>query len=835
MYISFHNNTNSILKKIAKRSLKAKKNSIIILAIMLSTILFTSLFTISFSLMAAMRDSNMKRIGTSAHGGVKHITIDEFMSIKSNSDIKKCGCSVVIGTAEGHSFTKLPTEVRWADRNYANLTFCNPTIGTLPQKKQEFATSKLVLDALGVSYKLGQTIKLTILTDKGEITKSFILSGIWDGNPISYRQTLYISKSLRDEIIQIAHGTSTSETTNSSGYVDCVYNFRSSWNLDKKTKSVLEDINLYKRASVNTAYLTATIHASNVIFILIAIIIIIIAGYLLIYNVFYISIAQDITFYGELKTLGTTTNQIKKIVYYKAIKLSLLGIPLGLLIGWPIGRLILPSIVNILTENMRTITTFNPLIFIISIILTLITIFISCHKPAKIASKVSPIEALRYIEVSNHKKHKKSKRITCYSLAMYNLGRSKKKLILVTLSFTLSIVLLNSVFTYVSCFDFDKFVRDISITDFSVADSTIINNNSPFNTSAISTDFIEQASKLDGLEHIGNIYNVAIDHPLEQSSINHLMELSKKNPSLNDMCMNYKVRGSHGVNLYGLDPFPAQQLEVVEGELNNKEWEAGRGIYVSRLSMLGQGNQNLYSPGDSATVYFNKKNKKQYRVLAIVNIPPAYVSPLSLDLGFEIILPSKELLSHLTEASYAPMRTVFDVKDSEIDRTEQWLKNYTTNTDSTLDYWSKNSLRSTYNGMIAMYYIVGGSLCTILALIGILNFINSIVTSIISRYKEFAMLQSVGMTNKQLKKMLTMEGLGYLFFSILAALTLSSIANFTIVRSLGADLTYFTWHFTLLPVLLCILPLIMITILVPVCCYKKVAKKSVIERLFDKE
>ncbi len=116
--------------------------------------------------------------------------------------------------------------------------------------------------------------------------------------------------------------------------------------------------------------------------------VIFIAGYLLIYNVFYISIAQDIRFYGMLKTLGTTARQIRKIVYKKAIKLSLMGIPIGLLLGWPIGRLLLPAIVNMLTDDIRVVTTVNPLIFLVAIAFSAITVLISCQKPAILAAKV---------------------------------------------------------------------------------------------------------------------------------------------------------------------------------------------------------------------------------------------------------------------------------------------------------------------------------------------------------------------------------------------------------------------------------------------------------------
>ena len=105
-----------------------------------------------------------------------------------------------------------------------------------------------------------------------------------------------------------------------------------------------------------------------------------------------------------LKTLGTTARQIRKIVYKKAIKLSLMGIPIGLLLGWPIGRLLLPAIVNMLTDDIRVVTTVNPLIFLVAIAFSAITVFISCQKHAILAAKVSPMEALHYIEQTGGKK-----------------------------------------------------------------------------------------------------------------------------------------------------------------------------------------------------------------------------------------------------------------------------------------------------------------------------------------------------------------------------------------------------------------------------------------------
>lgn len=162
-------------------------------------------------------------------------------------------------------------------------------------------------------------------------------------------------------IIQIIYGTGSSghprETDGTTppvgtGYIDAVMMMPTAWNIEKQALEVTSKYGLDERVSINDAYGMATVSLSSMLPLVTGIAVIFIAGYLLIYNVFYISIAQDIRFYGMLKTLGTTARQIRKIVYKKAIKLSLMGIPIGLLLGWPIGRLLLPAIVNMLTDDI---------------------------------------------------------------------------------------------------------------------------------------------------------------------------------------------------------------------------------------------------------------------------------------------------------------------------------------------------------------------------------------------------------------------------------------------------------------------------------------------------
>ena len=831
--ILFGNNNRPVLKLLAKRSLKARRNTIAVLAILLATLLFTSLFTIAISLQTAMQESNMRTTGTSAHAGIKRLSWEEYERLSSDTGVKDSGYSIIIGNAVGDKFNKTPTELRYSDETYAELTFNTPDTGYLPEQKNEIATSRIVLAAMGLPDKVGTQMELTFITDTDTFSDTFTLCGIWDGDAVAYRQTILLSKEYTEQVAPVIHGETDGTTPPvGTGYIDAVMMMPTAWNIEKQALDVTSKYGLDERVSINDAYQTATVSFSSMLPLVTGIAVIFIAGYLLIYNVFYISIAQDIRFYGMLKTLGTTARQIRKIVYRKAIKLSLMGIPIGLLLGWPIGRLLLPAIVNMLTDDIRVVTTVNPSIFLMAIVFSMITVLISCQKPATMAAKVSPIEALHYVEqAGGKKKDRRSKRISTVMMAKSNLGRNKKKVTIVTLSFALSIVLLNSVYTYVTSFDFDKFVADFSLTDFTVSDTTVINSYAPYNTANVSQDFIREAERLNGLEDIGNVYLWTSKQPLSKHDLTKLQELAVSSRDIANELGNYRVRQEHGVNVYGLDDFPAEYVRVLDGELNMEKWRAGTGVYVTPLRMMSDGSLCLYQPGDKICVQQLDGTNKIYDVLAVVDIPKALETPLQVDMGLDYIFPTNELLGNMVSADQPAMKTIFNVANEYQLATENWLKNYTTNTDTALDYLSKVTLRQTFDGMINMYRIVGGALCAILALIGILNFINSMMTSILSRYKELAMLQSVGMTGRQVKQMLMIEGIGYSALGLICSLLISIVGSLTVVRMMGAELSYFTWHFTLLPVFLCVIPLVLITAFVPLVCYNKMAQKTVVERL----
>ena len=212
-------------------------------------------------------------------------------------------------------------------------------------------------------------------------------------------------------------------------------------------------------------------------------------GYLIIYNIFQISVIQDIQSYGQLKTLGNHEAADQKD-YQQTGPASVCGRyphwPDYRLFHWPRFSSGSDERHNLYFRRWRLWVTVNPLIFIGSAIFAFVTVSISVRKPAKIAGAISPIEAIRYTEndagafqykeASGCKKNQPAAQ-KFIGWALANLGRNRKRTILVIVSMTLSLVLFNTVFTLSSGFDIDKYVEKFLNKDFIISSADYFNYN----------------------------------------------------------------------------------------------------------------------------------------------------------------------------------------------------------------------------------------------------------------------------------------------------------------------------------------------------------------------
>ncbi|WP_330576537.1 ABC transporter permease [Defluviitalea raffinosedens] len=177
----------------------------------------------------------------------------------------------------------------------------------------------------------------------------------------------------------------------------------------------------------------------------------------------------------------------------------------------------------------------------------------------------------------------------------------------------------------------------------------------------------------------------------------------------------------------------------------------------------------------------------------------------------------------------------YDVSEEKIDDMESFLSHLTKEQMPQLNYESKATYAAEFNSFRNMYLLLGGVLSFIIGLVGILNFLNVILTGIISRRREFAMLQSIGMTGKQLKTMLIWEGLYYTLGSVAMSLLLSVVTGPLLSDVLESMFWFFTYRFTLLPILSLAPIFAMFGFVVPLMVYCVVSKHSIVERLREAE
>ncbi|MBR2383643.1 MAG: ABC transporter permease, partial [Anaerotignum sp.] len=238
------------------------------------------------------------------------------------------------------------------------------------------------------------------------------------------------------------------------------------------------------------------------------------------------------------------------------------------------------------------------------------------------------------------------------------------------------------------------------------------------------------------------------------------------------------------------------------------------------------------TPTEYMQFQLSESHDVDYTVCAYVIVPRS-MSFRYYSTGYSFVLPI-EKLNNDSQHESVPMFYLFDTSDDIAEASaENYLAGLTADDLSGLMYESKATLRAEFEGFQNMFLLLGGLLCAIIGLVGILNFFNAIMTGILSRQREFAFLQAVGMTNKQLKAMLIYEGLFYSLSSALSALVLSFVLNPLVGDLLENMFWFFSATFTIVPVIIVIPIFALLGWLIPYAMYDHAAKYSIVEQLRD--
>ena len=872
---------------LARRSLRASRtrNLIAVLAIALTTVLFTSLFTIALSINDGFQQNNFRQVGGYSHGGFKYLTEAQYEALKDDPLIGQAGLRRFVGMPTQAPFNKAHVEVSYADANDAHWMYCDPAEGRLPQEgTDEAATDTHVLELLGVEPELGARFTLTFDVDGHETTQTFTLSGWWEYDEAIVANHVLIPESRVDALLDEAGVNPNAPEDGMTG----------AWNLDVMLKSGSAHIERdmeqilaghgfqsedaagegYVRSSVNWGYTGAQLASGLDVQVVAAIaavlLLILFTGYLIIYNVFKISVTNDIRFYGLLKTIGTTGRQLKRIIRYQALALSLAGIPVGLLLGWLVGAGLTPAVIGRL-NGVTNVVSVNPVLFAASALFALVTVLLSCRKPGRMAAKVSPVEAVRYTEGSKTRRKagkRAGKGVSLLSMAWANLGRNRGKTVVTVLSLCLAVVLLTMTVTFAKGFDMDKYIAAFTASDFILADAGHFQTGGEvFNPDmALPEDAVEEVEARGGITAGGRTYGCTspVEEFITEEYYRSVWGRWNDAETLDQMVSGMD-RTEDGLladvaQLYGMGDFALDHLTVLEGDLNKLREDGGR--YVAAVYSDDYGNPELdshwarlgdiitlryveemaYVDPDTGIAYSSvedvpagasyvaravKYRDVEYEVAALVTVPSAFsYRYYGAD---EFILNDQTFMQD--SGTDSVMYYAFDTTDEANGAMEKFLADYTENVNPQFDYESKALYASEFEGMRSMFQLCGGALSFIVGLVGVLNFFNAILTGIIARKREFAVLQSIGMTGKQLKTMLVYEGLLYALGAAGISLVLTLIFGPVAFKAVGSMFWFFTYRLTLTPFLIVAPVFALLGVLVPLAVYRSVSKATIVERL----
>ena len=541
----FENDTSGIVKRISNRSISAnrKRNIFIVLTIALASALLSAIVLYGFGVMQETQNRNQKTAQIMYHA----ISEQQGQELYKQEEIAWIG----------EFFNAFSEQV---NHSTVNFTYANADMlksqsmlysGDLPASENEIVVQESFLDSLGYSNELGQTIQIPF---SDGTTHDFKLTGILDVKTGDIgRYTAIISK----ELVRQQYGD--------GGMIDYYIGLKGAQNMSEEEATnyantlaqqlKISDDNVIVRSTYFN--LKDENHGSDMLFYFLIGFVTFIGSGIVIYSIFYISVASSIRNYGQLRTIGTTKRQIKKMVYREGKLLAAIAIPIGLVIGNVIGYFLIPAGWYWLTTLCVTVGVG---------LFAFIIVMIAIHTPVKRAASVSPLEALRYSDYQGKMKESSvlHRKITPASLAKMNLSRQKAKSTLTILSLSLGGVLVVLISTMLVSYDgvAEARGRAFPVGEFNIQ----LNANQSWDTAGISlsglqqknflnADFINAVESIDGVTGIKHWYYTDAE---------------------------YRVNGNSGKWIQGFCRDEQQNLEKerIAGTTDYDELVAGNGIVL---------------------------------------------------------------------------------------------------------------------------------------------------------------------------------------------------------------------------------------------------------------
>lgn len=792
----FENDTQYSIKKLSYAQLKNNrlKKGLSIFAISLATFLISSVLLLLSGIIVVNQNGGNSITG-SYHALIPNITHSQFENLSKDIRVESCGLTSHI---ESLKFNKDRLNVSFSNKDSLALNGLSISEGKMPTKENEILIEKEFLTSQNINAKIGEQITIPF-SDKVTNNK-FTITGYLKTSTKGTNRSLYaamVSEKYFDKLNgwnKLSPAVMLKVNSN---------NLSSSNDIKNLVLSILKDNNMNQSPSFNEAFIKLS--QPSILMILSAIVglaIIIIASVLVIYCIFYISIINSIKSYGQLRTIGMTSKQIKKLINREGNLLAVIAIPIGLILGVVFSYLLIPK-----GFKFSSLVWISPVV----IVLTYITVRISIRKPAKIASTVSPIEASKF-ESNNQLSYKHNfNKLTPFSLACNQLIRYKKKNLLILLSISLTGVLLIGFSSILSSID----AREMSLSGFKRGQFVIKINDfelreNPLEKIQVNNPLTEEVYKQ--LKQISGLKKIEIDKHLPASnnlksneSDAEIIGFYKEDMPLLEKCNNEK-------SLPKYDALVSKD-KIVVGRPSDFEEYFGFKAKIGNIVTLKifDGNTSRNVDFEIAAVLDESKIENNGDKIDMLILPVDSMNRISdANLIYQYVVKVDNNFENLAE------------KDIE----QILLLN------PKLGYNSLSSAISQNENFLQSSKLVLISIIILISCFSIMNLLNTILTGVLVRRKEFALMRSVGMSKSQLFKMVYFETLIVVVSGLVLSVILGGCVGYIVCMILKNSLmSYLNYHFPLMITFIYSLIVIFLSLIISNMSLKHQNELSIIESL----
>lgn len=825
------NQTNPMVRTLTKRVVAANRsrNRYIISAIALTTLLITTIFSIGMSFLKSVKLQEIRLMGTTAHAAVTYPSEEQLDKLLTINYVKGIGLQYNVGLIKNTFSGDMNLSLHWFNPyeweklrkpSYTNI------VGKYPVNDKEIMVPLWVLHNMGIHKPhIGMKIPLQyyIGNDRSEIKETdFVLSGYF---------TDYMNiRSGNIDVLLVSEkfARASGNTISKNGAASVL--FKDDKNVTRYCERLTHDLSLTGRQQVKPVPMYEANGASDVktraAFFGI-ILFIMFTGYLLIYNVMYISVARDIRFYGLLKAVGTTPSQLKKIIIGSALKLAAFGIPIGLFIGTIFSYISVPLALKFTDLETGVEISFHPFIYIGAILFAFLTTLIGAIKPAQKAAKLSIVETLHFTAVRDGRKKKHSyggaKPIR---MAWRNIFRDRKRAAVVLLSLFLGITTFMIITTLISSMNTDNFIKTYVKNDFILKNKTIdALGNVNGRKQKFTPEILAQLKEIKGVTNFRTTYIEGMSLKYNQKQFSGHLNWFLRKLNVKEKLNTKQIQDNFWGYIIGIDSRYIEELNKTSKKpIDIKAFERGD------ITLIGADEPELYHNITNLDVTLEKTGTVQS--LKLGGFVPFAFEYAGGNMAPNLYVSEKALKKWIPDPFLYSIH--IDVKDKYEKQALEDMKSLFKN-DNEIAINSRLEQQEAMSSTKLMMFILGGGISLILAFIGILNFINVMSSGIMVRRIEFAMLESIGMTKRQLCRMLTFEGLGYGIITALLTGTLGIAATFGLFKLFKQQADYAIFTLPILPMISIIAAVFLVCILTPIVLYHNSCKASVIDRLREVE